>query len=980
MGNSNNEEKKLVNNTYQVFDNMSTKKKNIEKTILKEEISKREGNDKNNPVKTNFILNIYLYSNDKIKNELLYSFNIYNSKVFDWKIKGKLIGFSKENNEILIDKCEKDFQDKKFAIVVVIPIKSISNFKNLIEDNEKDILFSFNELNEEQQPFFLFIDEEEKDFNCIKETIRFNPNEDKKDDKKLYLDFLEMVNGKINIYKDKGEDFQIKADFDYIYDDIKINKLKEYILKKKKKLHDFEIFVNDKLFYKVIYGIELFDINDKNNFEEKLKEEFLSYNKLKISLRLYNVNDEYLDYYETFKIQKVEFFSYIFQKELLNIILSNKKYAYLDKRNLNVIRERQSPKNYLLKYTGYYNQIGDILFYNQLSFGTIKINIAIGGFMGSGKSTLINTILGEKRCLEGQGGSMTNYISQYSFHEYPINLVDFPGFRAKQKGENNTSLFIKEIESKISDFKKLNEVFHCFLFCIKFQDRIFDENDEDTLEVFKAITKLKIRTYFIVTNSEKEDSNNFKRFKRIIKNNLNKIEFENLEIKKKIFGDDLDKNIIPILAKDKEFFGFKAKAFGLDNLFKILYEYFEKKRINYDKKIFLDEPKLNEFIENNELLKVFESKNKLCKDFKDKIQKEIGNFLMTLFLKAPKYIYTFSEESLFEILNELIDHFSFLLDYYLKQQSNKEILGKLNSFPQKELIKSFFSEENMKEITEEAKKLSKEIKTKIPWYAKLFFPVLSPFYYLFGTPIVKFFSIKLFNYFFKEFDESKIEDFIYELYFESIINDLNKGVEALDINREKFEQNYIIKNVEEVLLSIIVDKNDNIDLNEFTKIFTESINNNINPLNIFRQYYNEKLYFYFSDGEKQRIEQKKKKIFEASRDIIKQQIKFPENDILIESEKDEQKLIDYILSKYNISNLIAERKELLNDSELGRKESSKFHKHILVYSNYEMKDPEYDLGDYYCDICRKAFSKNVNNYHCKPCHFDLCAKCFKKGQ
>lgn len=434
MGNSNNKKKNFVNKPYQVFDKMSNKKENIEKDILEEEISKRKGNDKNNPEKTNFILKIYLYSNDEIKNELLNSFNIYNSKAFDWKIEKKLIGFSQKNNEIIKKKCEKDFGDKKFAIVVVIPIKSISNFKTLIDQDGKDILAPFNELNEEQQPFFLFIDEEEKDFICTKKIISFNPNKDKKDDKQLYFYFLEEINRKINIYKDKGEGFLIKADFDYIYDDIKINKLKEYILKKKKKHHDFKIFVNDKLFYKVIYGIELFDINDTNNFEAKLKEEFLSLNKLKISLRLYNVTDEFIDYYETFKIQNVEFFSYIFQKELLSIILSNEKYADLDKRNFNIITEKQSPKNSLLKYTGYYNQLGDILFCNQLSFSTTKINIAIGGFIGSGKSTLINTILGEKRCLEGQGGSMTNYISQYSFHEYPINLVDFPGFRAKQKG------------------------------------------------------------------------------------------------------------------------------------------------------------------------------------------------------------------------------------------------------------------------------------------------------------------------------------------------------------------------------------------------------------------------------------------------------------------------------------------------------------------------------------------------------------------
>ena len=323
----------------------------------------------------------------------------------------------------------------------------------------------------------------------------------------------------------------------------------------------------------------------------------------------------------------------------------------------------------------------------------------------------------------------------------------------------------------------------------------------------------------------------------------------------------------------------------------------------------MDETKLNEFIKNNELLKVFESKNKLCQDFKNKIQNEISKFLMSLFLKAPKYIYTFSEESLFEILNELIAHFSFLFDYYLKQHSNKEILGKLHSLPQKEIIRSFLSEGIMKELTEGAKKRSDEIKAKIPWYAKVFFPFLSPIYYLFGTPLVKFFSIKLFNYFFDNvLDQSILEGSIYELYFGSIINDLNTGIDSLYINMKRFKQDYIIRNVEDFIIRIIEDKSDEVDINEFTKIFIESISNNINPLKIFSQYYKGKLSLHSSDGIKKLMEQKKMKIFEASRDIIKLQIKFPENDILIESENDEQKLVEYV------SNLIAKKKDFFNDS------------------------------------------------------------------
>ena len=71
---------------------------------------------------------------------------------------------------------------------------------------------------------------------------------------------------------------------------------------------------------------------------------------------------------------------------------------------------------------------------------------------------------------------------------------------------------------------------------------------------------------------------------------------------------------------------------------------------------------------------------------------------------------------------------------------------------------------------------------------------------------------------------------------------------------------------------------------------------------------------------------------------------------------------------------------VLDIPTLGKKGKSKLHEHILVYSNYEMKDPEYHEGAYLCDNCRREFSKDVNNFHCKPCHFDLCSRCFKLSQ
>ena len=66
--------------------------------------------------------------------------------------------------------------------------------------------------------------------------------------------------------------------------------------------------------------------------------------------------------------------------------------------------------------------------------------------------------------------------------------------------------------------------------------------------------------------------------------------------------------------------------------------------------------------------------------------------------------------------------------------------------------------------------------------------------------------------------------------------------------------------------------------------------------------------------------------------------------------------------------------------ELGKKGRSKLHEHLLTYSNYEMKDPEYSKGVYICDNCGNSFNRDVDNFHCKPCGYDLCMKCFKQSQ
>ena len=797
MGNTNQKDN-FENNASKTVDNLYKNKKSIGKNIIKNEITKREKIDKEKN-KQRLDLNIFIYSNDKLDKYQYNSIKNNDTKLYNWQVK-EFIGFSQDKSKEICERCESDFKKKKFKNVVVIPIKSLNYFNNIIEEEGKDIFIDFNELKEEEQPFFFIIDEDKDDFKEKEKKISAYITEDGKKELK-YQEFNDKIKITIIALKKQGKDFSIKIDFEIDLID-QLNIFKEYIFKTKKKHIDFEIYIDNILSYQNLYDIENIDITRDESFIGNLKEDITSGKILNISLIFYNTNELVYFDYESFNITEVKFISYIFKEDKLNNILRKKKYEYLDKRNFTVIRRKQSPKNNLLKYTGYFNQLGDLLLFNQIPLYFAKINIAVGGYIGSGKSTLVNTILGEKRCLEGRGSSITNYISQFALKNYPINFIDFPGFGAKEKGKDNKTLFAEEISNKISDLKQINEEIHCFLFCIKFGQRIFDEDDEDMMKVFDSILNLKIRTFIVITGSEKEDIREFKEYKKLIINNLDHIKNKKNEVEfNKVFGNDLNKNIIPILSKDKIFHGHKIKAFGLDNLFKKLHEYFKDKKINLKKETYFDDAKLKEFIENNELLKIFESKKKLSEDFRNKIGIEVEKFMMEIFLKAPIYIYSFSEENLYEIINQIMELIFNLAECYLNHQNDVEKYQMLDVLPYQEIKEKLFSKDKLKEFEEEIKKMSKEIKDHIPWYVKTFFPILSPLYYTFGTILVKFFSEKIMNYFLgmeKKSDEFKLDDLIYEMYFGQLIKDLNNGIDGLEETSKYFTKFYESENKKEL--------------------------------------------------------------------------------------------------------------------------------------------------------------------------------------
>ena len=64
--------------------------------------------------------------------------------------------------------------------------------------------------------------------------------------------------------------------------------------------------------------------------------------------------------------------------------------------------------------------------------------------------------------------------------------------------------------------------------------------------------------------------------------------------------------------------------------------------------------------------------------------------------------------------------------------------------------------------------------------------------------------------------------------------------------------------------------------------------------------------------------------------------------------------------------------------KIGEKRTVNKHEHELIYTDYKGKCLEYSKNVWFCNICLKIFQKDIPNFHCKTCHYDICDKCFEK--
>ena len=409
---------------------------------------------------------------------------------------GKLIQFKKIDDfkNILIDNINKK------SLVIKPPYKNVINsiWKTFPKDtnkNEKFTLISSKSIN--QNVSLMFFSNYSKSEEIVKNIanifqIKIKENKDEKTYTKLYFEDNWILD---NMYFLKGK-----------FDDEE-EKINQYL----------KVFENNKsnLEYRT-----LFVFFDEDDMIDSLMKVINKCYKDQIFILIYTKNNiKNLRYDIELKINK----------------LSETKRSYIDINNIYIyedIRNEHSKSAIsILKVYSYFNQLGDG-FFKQLPelglkiegleeelkhlFYTHYFNILLCGRTGTGKSTFINKIMGEKKSFTLKSKSAGTYRNNFYIHKfYPIKIIDVCGFAEGSEGKENyerLNLIYNKNSDNILIDEPMNDVFsyygdkrnniHLLLYFTVYNDK-YDVLPGELPVMYEAIDK-KIPIIFIVNKCKDE--------------------------------------------------------------------------------------------------------------------------------------------------------------------------------------------------------------------------------------------------------------------------------------------------------------------------------------------------------------------------------------------------------------------------------------------------------------------------------------------
>ena len=297
--------------------------------------------------------------------------------------------------------------------------------------------------------------------------------------------------------------------------------------------------INEQIFkgIRIIFFID-FDLNIeyKNNLFEKLMEEL----NRKGLICFYLSENEKINLFNTIISYDIvsydhPLFTFIENEEEENKLIEMKKILFQKikqpSKKKNAIYSKRIKfinKKYLiyklLRDYHIFNYIDNKDIIIQFDLQYLKdehtINLMLVGRKRSGKSSLVNLLLGEEVAYADSGNSVTTGIREYIHKKYNLSIFDTVGFD-KGDGKNideNVDNVIKSVknfceENQIGYKKKI----HLFLFCINRASGFIDNDDKKFLEFLineNENKNNKIMIIFTYVPSKSEKKNTKKKFEQ----------------------------------------------------------------------------------------------------------------------------------------------------------------------------------------------------------------------------------------------------------------------------------------------------------------------------------------------------------------------------------------------------------------------------------------------------------------------------------
>ena len=302
--------------------------------------------------------------------------------------------------------------------------------------------------------------------------------------------------------------------------------------------------------------------------------------------------------------------------------------------------------NILWKKCCYYNQLGNSITLPSFNKMSIKIskyfhsfNYFIIGKSGVGKSTFINLLCGDLVALERGGSNVTVGIKRYRCLNAPIYIYDTEGFSSGNELEKTR----KTIFETLDELKKTKQTIHGIFYFFNGQSkRTFDDKEE---VLINDLFEKGFDIYFLINfMPEKKNTNKIKN----IFIEENQFRFNNLK-----YNELFEKNLYIINIKKDDF-----DCHGLEKVFSIIYEKFQKDKINIDevKKVNGDNTKIFPLLKHSSFLKNINSSFDVLEYIKNYCSFEIYSATVMTVLVGGLEFLLFSELPIIFWYSNLFDN------------------------------------------------------------------------------------------------------------------------------------------------------------------------------------------------------------------------------------------------------------------------------------------------------------------------------------